>query len=46
MEDIFYKPEVCMSIMVDARYVLFIIEKLGGAKNIIDELSIVHPKKK
>ncbi len=23
MEDIFYKPEVCMSIMVDARYVSF-----------------------
>jgi len=46
MEDIFYKPEVCMSIMVDARYVLFIIDKLGGAQNIIDELTIVHPKKK
>jgi hypothetical protein len=44
MEDIFYKPEVCMSIMVDARYVLFIIEKLGGAQNLIDELTIVHPK--
>ncbi len=46
MEDVFYKPEVCMSIMVDARYVLFIIDKLGGAQNIIDELTIVHPKKK
>lgn len=46
MEDIFYKPEVCMSIMVDARYVLFIIEKLGGAQNLIDELTLVHPKKK
>ncbi|HIP48924.1 MAG TPA: S46 family peptidase [Lutibacter sp.] len=46
MEDVFYKPEVCMSIMVDARYVLFIIEKLGGATNLIDELTIVHPKKK
>ena len=45
MEDIFYKPEVCMSIMVDARYVLFIIEKFGGATNLIDELKIVHPKK-
>ncbi len=46
MEDIFYKPEVCMSIMVDARYVLFIIEKFGGATNLIDELKIVHPKHK
>ncbi len=44
MEDIFYKPEVCMSIMVDARYVLFIIDKFGGAHNLIDELTIVHPK--
>ncbi len=45
MEDIFYKPEVCMSIMVDARYVLFIIDKFGNARNLIDELTIVHPKK-
>ena len=34
-----------MSIMVDARYVLFIIEKYGNAQNLIDELKIVHPKK-
>ncbi len=46
MGDVFYTPETCMSIMVDARYVLFIIEKFGGAKNLIDELTIVHPKKK
>lgn len=45
MADIFYRPETCMSIMVDARYVLFIIEKYGNAKNLIDELKIVHPKK-
>ncbi|MBK7107619.1 MAG: S46 family peptidase [Bacteroidetes bacterium] len=29
------------TINVDIRYVLFVIEKLGGAKNIIDELIIV-----
>lgn len=45
MADVYYTPETCMSIMVDVRYVLFVIEKLGGAKNIIDELTIVHPKK-
>jgi hypothetical protein len=45
MADIYYSPETCMSIMVDARYVLFIIEKYGNAKNLIDELKIVHPKK-
>jgi hypothetical protein len=45
MADIYYRPETCMSIMVDARYVLFIIEKYGEAHNLIDELTIVHPKK-
>ena len=45
MGDIYYSPETCMSIMVDIRYVLFIIEKYGEAQNLIDELTIVHPKK-
>ncbi len=45
MADIFYRPETCMSIMVDARYVLFIIDKLGGAQNLIDELTIVRHDK-
>jgi hypothetical protein len=30
--------------MVDARYVLFVIDKFAGAKNIINELKLVHPK--
>ncbi|NPA45849.1 MAG: S46 family peptidase [Chlorobi bacterium] len=45
MEDIYYRPEIARSIIVDIRYVLFIIDKFGGAKNLIDELTIVHPKK-
>ncbi len=45
MGDIYYKPEVCLSIMVDIRYVLFIIDKFAGAQNLIDELTIVHNKK-
>ena len=40
MEDIYYRPEVARSIMVDIRYVLFIIDKFAKAKNIIDELTI------
>jgi hypothetical protein len=40
MEDIYYRPEVARSIMVDIRYVLFIIDKYGNAKRIIDELTI------
>jgi hypothetical protein len=39
--DIAFDPALQRTINVDIRYVLFIIEKLGGAKNIIDELTIV-----
>lgn len=41
MSDIYYSPEICRNIMVDSRYVLFIIDKFAGAKNIINELKIV-----
>jgi hypothetical protein len=30
--------------MVDARYILFIIDKFAGASNLIDEMKLVHPK--
>jgi len=46
MSDIYYDPAICRNIMVDIRYVLFIIDKYAGAKNIINELKLVHPKKK
>ncbi|MBC7642875.1 MAG: S46 family peptidase [Flavobacterium sp.] len=46
MSDINYDPAICRNIMVDARYVLFIIDKFAGATNIINELKLVHPKKK
>lgn len=46
MSDINYDPDICRNIMVDARYVLFIIDKLGGAGHLIKELKLVHPKKK
>ena len=45
MSDIYYDPNICRNIMVDARYILFIIDKYAGAKNIINELKLVHPKK-
>ncbi len=41
MSDIYYSPEICRNIMVDARYILFIIDKFAGAKNIINELKII-----
>lgn len=37
-----FEPELQRCISVDIRYVLFIIDKFAGAKNIIDELSIVQ----
>jgi len=46
MSDIYYSPEICRNIMVDARYVLFIIDKFAGAKNIIKELKIIQPAQK
>ena len=44
MSDIYYSPEICRNIMVDTRYILFIIDKFAGAKNLIDEMTIVYPK--
>lgn len=39
--DIAFEPELQRTINVDIRYVLFVIEKLGGASNLISELKIV-----
>ncbi|MDD2530116.1 MAG: S46 family peptidase [Bacteroidales bacterium] len=39
--DIAFEPKLQRTINVDARYVLFIIDKFAGAKNIIDELTII-----
>jgi len=46
MSDIHYDPEICRNIMVDVRYILFIIDKYANAKHLIDEMKIVYPKKK
>jgi hypothetical protein len=45
MSDIYYDPDICRNIMVDIRYVLFIIDKYAGAKHLVDEMTLVHPKK-
>ena len=45
MSDVYYSPDICRNIMVDARYILFIIDKFAGAKNIINELKIIQPTK-
>ena len=41
MSDIYYSPEICRNIMVDIRYVLFIIDKFAGAENLIKEMIII-----
>lgn len=44
MSDINYDPSICRNIMVDIRYVLFIVDKFAGATRLINEMKIVHPK--
>ncbi len=39
--DINFEPTLQRTINVDARYVLFVIDKFAGATNLIDELTIV-----
>ena len=38
--DIIFEPTLQRCINVDIRYVLFIIEKFGGAKHLVDEMTI------
>jgi hypothetical protein len=44
MSDINYDASICRNIMVDARYILFIIDKFAGADRLIEEMDLVHPK--
>ncbi|MFK5959155.1 MAG: S46 family peptidase [Lutibacter sp.] len=46
MSDLYFDADIVRSISVDIRYVLFIIDKYAGAQNLIDEMTLVHPKKK
>lgn len=40
--DIAFEPKLQRTISVDIRYTLFIIEKFAGAKNLIDEMTIIE----
>jgi len=44
MSDLNYDPSICRNIMVDARFILFIIDKYAGATHLIDEMKLVTPK--
>ena len=42
MSDIVFDPEICRNIALDVRYVLFLIEKIGGADYLFDEMVFVE----
>lgn len=46
MSDINYDPSICRNIMVDIRYVLFVVDKYAGAGHLVKEMKLVHPKAK
>lgn len=43
--DIFFEDKVQRTISVDIRYVLFLIDKLGGAGHIVDEMKLMRKGK-
>ncbi|MFN8257829.1 MAG: S46 family peptidase [Bacteroidales bacterium] len=42
MSDIMYDPDMCRNISLDIRYALFIIDKLAGAKHLINEMTLIR----
>ncbi len=42
MSDIMYNPDICRNIMVDIRYVLFIIDKYADAGHLVDEMTLIN----
>ncbi len=46
MSDMYFDTSICRNVMVDLRYVLFIIDKLGGASYLVDEMDLVRARPK
>lgn len=46
MSDINYDASICRNIMVDARFILWTIDKYAQAGHLIKEMKLVHPKKR
>jgi hypothetical protein len=44
MSDLNYDPSICRNIMVDARYILWVIDKYADAGHLVKEMTLVHPK--
>jgi hypothetical protein len=46
MSDLNYDPAICRNIMVDTRYILFVVDKFGGAGHLVKEMKLVKGAKK
>ncbi|MBQ3538635.1 MAG: S46 family peptidase [Bacteroidaceae bacterium] len=40
MSDIEFDPSVCRNISVDIRYVLFVVDRIGGASHLLEEMEL------
>jgi len=40
MSDIMYDPDQCRNIVLDIRYMMFVVDKLAGAKRLVDEIEL------
>ncbi|MEO5906315.1 MAG: S46 family peptidase, partial [Saprospiraceae bacterium] len=44
MSDLYYDKSICRNIMVDVRFILFVIDKFANADHLLKEMKLVHPK--
>jgi hypothetical protein len=42
MSDVVYDPEICRNIALDIRFALFVIDKLAGAKHLLEEIEVIQ----
>ena len=42
MSDLMYDPDLCRNIMIDIRYLLFIVDKFAGAGHLVEEMTIIE----
>ncbi len=42
MSDIAFDPRICRNISLDIRYLLFVVEKVGGASHLLEEMTFAN----
>ncbi|HOW32397.1 MAG TPA: S46 family peptidase, partial [Bacteroidales bacterium] len=42
MSDLMYDPDQCRNITLDIRYCLFVIDKVAGAKRLVEEMNLIN----